>query len=179
MNDTDDKRPAETADDKRAAAARKKDKETPRRTFMRSVRIPLTKEELIERGNLLSQEGDLIVSLEHQKAAETKRIGSEIAQAEGRSAVLRFTIRDKHEARSTECYEEWSNGEMLERRCDTDEIVGRKPCPQRPLGIDDMPSGIDDTREVDEDGKPARGSARSTGTETPSSPRKRRRSSGA
>ncbi len=152
LNDTDDKKPTTTTEDKRAAAARKKDKETPRRTFMRPVRIPLTKEELIERGDLLSQEGDLIVSLEHQKAAETKRIGSEIAQAEGRSAVLRFTIRDKHETRPTECYEEWVNGETLTKRCDTNEIVGRKPCPQRPLAIDEMPSGIDDTREVDDDG---------------------------
>jgi hypothetical protein len=141
-----------TIDDKKTAAAKKREKETPRRAFTRPVRIPLTKEELSERGDLLAQEGDLIVSLEHQKAAETKRIGSEIAQAEGRAAVLRFTIRDKHETRPTECYEEWHDGEMLTRRCDTNEIVGRKPCPQRPLAIDEVPLGIDDTRVVDEDG---------------------------
>ena len=99
-----------------------------------------------------TEEGDLIVSLENQKAAEAKRIGGDIAQAQGRAAALRFVIRDQHEMRPIECYELWVDGVMQTRRCDTDEVVGARPCPQRPLGIDEMPSGIDDTREVDDDG---------------------------
>lgn len=150
LNEHDDKKPAIAT----AAASKKaaKAKELPRNTFMRPVRIPLTKEELLERADQLVQEGNLIVSLEAQKAAEAKRIGGDIAQAEGRAAVLRYTIHDRHETRSTECYEEWADGETLTRRCDTDEIVARKPCPQRPLAIDDVPSGIDDTRDLDKDG---------------------------
>lgn len=150
MTDSTETKPAIT-DTAKPPTKRKDAAILPRRTFTRSLRIKLTDAELLDRGAKLVEEVDKINGLEDQKSAVAKDLGGQIALAEGRRDILASIVRSKHEMQPHECYEEWSNGETLERRCDTGEIVGRKPCPQRPL-LDDAPSGIDDTRIVDDNG---------------------------